>query len=115
MSDNANSATPVASAPAAPPFKIGDKVLFRRHPDGVEIVTAVDPCPTGRHHIYTRRQPGALVEATRYARTSQFQFARDKGDRHRGAGVLPLATGGLSIAAWLAITAAVALTAWVLP
>lgn len=134
----ARTVTPIFAAPAAPPFRPGDKVLFRQRPDGVETVVDVIPCRQfGRHSIRTRRQLSELVQAYRYARTSQFQFARTDETptekltgimpgsplRRPGtsswdwgrAGVLPLAAGGLSLAFWLAITGAFVVAAWVLP
>jgi hypothetical protein len=92
-----------------PPFKVGDRVLFQRRPDGVEIVTEVEPCPSGRHHIRTRRQLGQLVEATRYAPACRFPFAgEDRGWRRRAVVPLKLTTlVGFAGGAWglVAVTA----------
>jgi hypothetical protein len=77
---------PPAAQPAfkPPPFKIGDQVVFNRHPDGIELVLQVEACPFGRHHMLTERQlADGLVRATRWSRTSDFRHARP-GDQRRG-------------------------------
>jgi hypothetical protein len=72
--NNLHTAAP-ADRPAPPPFKPGDRAIWRPHPDGVEEVVDADARDRGKF-MRTKRRPRALVEATRYARTSDFQFAR---------------------------------------
>jgi hypothetical protein len=94
---------------SAPPFKPGDRVVWRPHPDGVETCIDVMPCwETGRHRMITKRQLGELVHATRVGRTCHFAFARTPADtpaggwRRRAAGPPRLlALAGLACGSWL--------------
>jgi hypothetical protein len=105
-----------------PPFRVGDVVTWRPHPDGAERIVELELIQRGCPGWYVRTERGPeLSRRTRWAPAIEFAPLADS--RRAASSPRPalqlLAIGGLSAALWLLIVVGVALGAasagWLLP